>query len=556
MIWKGFPVVRYLLLAAALTGPYVVGIVKLVRWYLPNDTEWRSGRGLTGVVGLTAATALLVLAARGGWQRKPLQWGDAVHSKSVFANHLAQNGFWMLAKDLFGGTGHSGDSEGLRHIMPTNEAHDRARRLLLLPQEELAGDHDCYPLLRTSRGGYRTVSLPPVSQDPPNVVVIMMESFSARFVGAVGSDNDHTPEYNRLAQRGILFDRCFSNGTRTHQAHYTIMAGFPNLPTTEWLMQNKLGDQPFDSLPRALKQRGYHTIYFHNGHMDWDNVEGFYKFQGVERFIGLRDFDTKANFVGTWGVLDNVLFERANQEFAKVKGPFYATIMTATNHVPFECPRPLPFPEVTVAGKSTRDPIRFPRNAGHYGDRLNGVRYSDWSLGKFFELARKEAYFRNTLFVVVGDHGINSPPVLTELNLLHHHVPLLFYAPSLLGEEPQRIHTVASHLDIAPTILGLLGDTGPHQHWGRDLFSLPDGDEGFAVIKSTAQPELGLVRGDTVLVRPGAGKFRLYRYDFGFPPSVVELGSSESDLAEAMDRDLRAYIQTATEVLTDRHAAP
>src|SRR5437867_13049193 len=101
-----------------------------------------------------------------------------------------------------------------------------------------------------------------------------MESFSGRLVGALGSDNDRTPEFNRLAREGIVFDRCFSNGSHTHQANYACAACFPNLPGYEFLMQSALADQKFDSLPRAFKQRGYQTMFIYNGDFAWDNIYG------------------------------------------------------------------------------------------------------------------------------------------------------------------------------------------------------------------------------------------------------------------------------------------
>src|SRR5204863_954736 len=132
---------------------------------------------------------------------------------------------------------------------------------------------------------------------------------------------------------------------------------------------------------------------------------------------------------------------------------------------PFELPRPLPFPEITDAGRDN--------------DRINAIHYADWSIGRFFERARREPWFANTLFVLVADHGFSVPPVMTDLNLLRFHVPLLFYAPALLGDAPRVRHTVASHVDIGPTVLGLLGERAAHQHWGRDLFALDAADPGF-----------------------------------------------------------------------------
>src|SRR6185369_6369730 len=102
------------------------------------------------------------------------------------------------------------------------------------------------------------------------------------------------------------------------------------------------------------------------------------------------------------------------------------------------------------------------------------------------------------------------------------HVPLLFYAPALLGDEPRVRHTVASHVDIVPTVLGLLGEREPHQHWGRDLFALADDDPGFAIFKPAGgSDEVGYARGDRLLVRDVEGHYAFYRYDLGSPPGIV-----------------------------------
>src|SRR5687768_598957 len=150
-----------------------------------------------------------------------------------------------------------------------------------------------------------------------------MESFSARYVGACGSDDDFTPEFNRLAAQGILFDRCFSSGTHTHQANVAVLGGMPNLPRHEALMEDySLGSRPLPALPRVLKQKGYSTTYLYNGDFAWENMRGFFKVQGIDRFVGRSDFDSR-HFDQTWGVSDALLFERANREFARAREPFF-----------------------------------------------------------------------------------------------------------------------------------------------------------------------------------------------------------------------------------------
>src|SRR5262249_48568872 len=155
--------------------------------------------------------------------------------------------------------------------------------------------------------------------------------------------------------------------------------------------------------------------FLYNGNLDWDNMRGFFRSQSVDVLIGRDDFGAGATFDSTWGVPDKELFERVDRELGAARGPFFATVLTLSNHTPFDLPRPLPSPETTAAGR--------------YHDRMNGIRYADWSIGHFFELARQRPWFANTLFVLVADHGFSIPPVLTDLNVLRFHVPLLFYAP-------------------------------------------------------------------------------------------------------------------------------
>jgi phosphoglycerol transferase MdoB-like AlkP superfamily enzyme len=183
--------------------------------------------------------------------------------------------------------------------------------------------------------------------------------------------------------------------------------------------------------------------------------------------------------------------------------------------------------------------------------RLNGIRYADWAIGQFFAAARRERYFRNTLFVLVGDHGFSVAPILTELRLLRFHVPLLFHAPELLGRERRCRRDVASQLDIAPTVLRLVGDDRAREHWGHDLFARTEGDPGSAYFKpSEASSEAGWAVGDRLLIKTQGGQTRLYRYDLGFPPRVELL--DDDALRRSLDGDLQAYLTTADDALRRR----
>ena len=254
----------------------------------------------------------------------------------------------------------------------------------------------------------------------------------------------------------------------------------------------------------------------------------------MDRFVGSKDYVNPTFVDPVWGVSDYDVYMRANEEFRRMseQGPFFAAILTLSNHSPFNLPSPLPFDPVADG-----DPLE---------DRLNGIRYADWAMGEFFRQAGKEKYFQNTLFIVTGDHGFSSPPMITPILLSRFTVPLLFYSPGLLGTQAKRFPTVASQVDIAPSVLGLLGLDVPHQCWGRNLFALPEKDPGFAVIKpSGGEDEVAIMEDDYILIKYPKNKLQLYRFSLQFPPSVSpDLSLQEPDRLQRMEKKLSAYVQS------------
>lgn len=543
MIWYGFPVVRCLLVLAIFILLAACFIRSVSRWIAPVgapaiEQSWRAQLLQSGLLVL-----VLVVCARGGLRGTPLHWGDSVQSSSMFANQLTLNGVWCLGRAIVSRHRHDQLEQLWNQALPTETAVARTRQMLCQPGDTLALDDERYPLLRTFASDPANDQWPVLKQRGPiNVVVILMESFSARFVGAVGSDDDYTPEFNRLAREGILYDRCFSVGTHTHQANFAVFGGFPNLPGYESLMESDtVGTQPLESLPKILKRLGYETRYCYNGSLAWENLRGFFRMQGVDHFVDRDDFSQSASFDHTWGARDYDLFQRVDQELSQSRQPFCMQVLTISNHAPFELPVPLPFPAVT--------------DQDSMNQRFNGIRYADWALGEFFKLARQRPWFDNTLFVMVGDHGFSVAPLLTEVRLLRFHVPLLFYGPGVLGTEERRIHSVVSQLDIVPTIAAMLDAGRPHQSWGRNLLAVPDDDPGLAVFKpSDSSPDVGMARGDMLLIRTSDGQNRLYRYSLGFPPQAEP--QHDQQIAGEMESDLHAYLQTATRVLRERTATP
>ncbi|WP_316347803.1 LTA synthase family protein [Desulfuromonas acetoxidans] len=535
MVWDGYPVVRHLLVAALVFGtlwPIHRRILRSLRQTPAPPLAIRDRLGRT--MGNTLFIVLMVFAMRGGFQHEPLRWGDAFFSEQPFANHLALNGMFTLGRTAWDQI--YSTQESWTTAMKDEEAL-KATRQLVLTQRDTLQQPDIFPLLRQSQN---PAPLQPISDRPPNVVVILMESFAGRMVGALGQAAPITPDFDQLAKQGVLFTRAFSNGTHTHQGVYASMASWPNLPGYEYLMKMMEANQAMSCLPELLKRRGYQTLFLYNGEFSWDNKEGFFRQHGMEEFIGRDDYVNPYFVDPVWGVSDIDVFRRANAEFREraKKGPFCATILTLSNHSPFNLPDPLPFTAVDAP-------------AGQEG-RYNAMRFSDWSLGEFFRLARQEAYFDNTLFVITGDHGFASAPMVTSMNLSRFHVPLLFYAPAMLA--PQTRTTVASQVDIVPSILGLLSENTRHQSWGRNLFALPEGDGGFAMIKpSGGEERVALIEDNYLLQIAPKEKPRLYRYQLGSQPSSSkDLAAEQASRVTRMSHQVEAYVETAILSLRQR----
>src|SRR3989338_2222028 len=232
----------------------------------------------------------------------------------------------------------------------------------------------------------------------------------------------------------------------------------------------------------------------------------------MARFIVREDFVDPVFSDPTWGVSDQDMFDRAALELAKQDSgkPFYALLQSLSNHSPYALPKQLPVAPVTGHGSLDL--------------HLTAMRYSDWALGQFFEKARQAPYFKDTLFVIVGDHGFGSPEQLTDMDLLRFNVPLLLLGPGVQAKFGARPHTLRTQVDIVPTIMGRLGGEVRHQCWGRDLLNLPAGDSGIGVIKpSGGKQTVAILTNKKVLIQPQEQAARFYDYELGANPKALRV---------------------------------
>lgn len=531
MIWNGYPVVKYMIAWIIITA-IVFLIFKLIDRITKKNTNKQYPYYVQLVI-FILCVAVIVLAGRGTLrQGSPLRWGDAYTTDSPFANQLGLNGTLSLidaARNV------SSRSTVWKATMPDEEAEKIVRSMIVAPNETL---------VETDKAVIRRDTLVDKNKTLPvkNVVVILMESFAGRYVGALGNPSNITPNFDRLAKEGLLFTQFFSNGTHTHQGMFATMACFPNLPAFETLMQEPEGNNKFSGLPQLLSIRDMSDVYVYNGDFAWDNQMGFFSNQGMTSFVGRNDYVNPVFSDSTWGVSDQDMFTRGNEELNKLEAsgkPFYALLQSLSNHTPYALPKDLPVEPVT--------------DQGSQNEHLTAMRYSDWALGQFFEKAKKSPYYKDTIFIVVGDHGFGNPIQLTDMDLFRFNVPLLIIAPGIQEKFGATSSTVGTQVDIVPTIMGRLGGDVRQQCWGRDLLNLPAGDKGFGIIKpSSSDQTIAILSGNEVLIRPSEKDVKLYRYQIGANPTATLIDDKQE--ADNLKQKLEAYVQMATKSLLDNTA--
>lgn len=277
----------------------------------------------------------------------------------------------------------------------------------------------------------------------PNIILIMMESMSAHYMQSFGQEKRLTPFIDSLYQNSIHFSNCYSSGFRTGQGILGVLCSWPSIMNRNITHEFRLSK--FGGLATELGKEGYSTTFFVSHDPNYDGLHDFLANNGIRKLYSLEDYPAEES-VGAWGVPDGYLYNFALQAInnkqlghqpgkASPDAPFFATILTISNHPPYDLPK-------TFRG-------RFD------SDEYNAIQYADESLRQFFAQAERQPWFDNTVFVLVGDHGLAMEKAQEcELPDMINHVPLIIYSKQLPARE---YSDVVSQNDIAATLLSLIG---------------------------------------------------------------------------------------------------
>jgi phosphoglycerol transferase MdoB-like AlkP superfamily enzyme len=297
---------------------------------------------------------------------------------------------------------------------------------------------------------------------PKNLVIILEESLGAQFVGSLGG-LPLTPEYDKLVPEGWSFNNLYATGTRSVRGIEAVITGFVPTPARSTV---KLPNSQtnFFTIAKLLGRQGYDTNFIYGGGAHFDNMKSFFLGNGFDSIIEEKDF-LNPEFLGSWGVSDEDLFSKANQDFvtkSKSGKPFFSLVFSSSNHDPYE------FPDNKIELYNT------PKNT-----RENAVKYADHAIGHFFKLAKQENYWKDTVFLVVADHDART----TRSDL----VPIpSFHIPALIlgeGIAPKQDSRITSQIDLAPTLLSLIGVDSTHPMIGQDMTNVSDDYIGRAIMQ-------------------------------------------------------------------------
>jgi phosphoglycerol transferase MdoB-like AlkP superfamily enzyme len=472
-----------------------VAAVAAVLWWL----TWRAmrGHGADGAMSRRARftwVLALLLAPVLSFALLDKRFED--FSSDAQANELAGNGyfyFWHAFRH------NEIDYDRFYKTIP----HSRALATL---RREITGR---VPVVATNqRANERLVSHPGEAEKRLNVVLVSIESFSAEFMAAFGNKQGLTPNLDKLATQGLL--------TRTVRGLEALTLSVP--PTPGHAIVKRPNNENLFTVGEVFREKGYEPIYLYGGYGYFDNMNAFFSGNGYTVVDRTALPPADIHFENIWGVADEDLFTLTLRELdaRHAKGQrFFAHVMTTSNHRPFTYPEG----RIDIPSKTGRD---------------GGVKYTDWAIGDFVERARKKPWFGETMFVFVADHT-HKGRGRQELPPENYLIPMVIVAPGHVA--PGRVETLASQIDVAPTVLGLLNFSYASKFFGHDI--LREGKDHPRALLANYQTVGYYEQGRVVELKPN-GRTRVVDAQTGQPVA-------DDDLSKRLTEEAVSYYQLASQ---------
>jgi phosphoglycerol transferase MdoB-like AlkP superfamily enzyme len=447
MVWQSYPII-WILLGLCIGIFFIASLFRRTHGSVDANNFWHKFEYKRRWYLL--ALLLMFWFVFGFLQLEPLTRQDAYKLNDNFKSYLALNPFQNFITSL-------------KQRKPDFNTSGAARYYNII------ADHLRLDPVTRSKYNYERTVVPNSHglESKPNVVLVLCESFSMYKSSMSGNKLNSTPYFNELCKNGVFFDRCFTPTFGTARGIFATITGIPDVQLAKFSTQN----------PESVNQQtiinnfeGYNKLYFIGGRSQFNNFKGL--------MSNIQDIDIyekgryKSPEINVWGISDRDLFTEAGDVLKQQNKPFFAVIQTAHNHRPFMLPPGEKEFTCDILDKET-----LIKNGFESQEEYQAFCYTDFCFKKFIESAKQQPYFNNTIFVFVGDHGVEGesgavyPKAWNAQRLSDEHVPLLYYAPALL--QPATYHYTVSQIDLLPTLAGMIHQPYTNTTLGRDVINQP-----------------------------------------------------------------------------------
>lgn len=443
---------------------YTYGIFwALKRFVLPLMPEQYVKKMFSNSVQLVLLGGILFIPIRGGVTTSTANVGMVYFSKNQFLNHSAINPCFSFLASL----SKQQDFAAQYNYFSESQRSKIFKKLTNQPQG------DSIPELLTTKN--------------PNIILILMESFSANAIEVLGGEAGVTPNINRLSKEGILFSNMYANSFRTDRGIVAVLNGYLAQPTTS-IMKYPAKSQTLPSIAKSLQKKGYTSDMLYGGDINFTNMQSYFFSSGYSKVTADRDFPLKSR-LSKWGANDDITFAHLYQSMTdnSRKEPFFSTFLTLSSHEPFEVPY-----------NRLKDPY------------LNSVAFTDSCLGDFIDKLKKLPLWNNTLVVLVSDHGFRYPASVKEHDPKRYHIPMLWLGGAI--KEPRVIANYGNQTDLAATLLYQLDL--PHKEFTfsnnmvdslQPAYAFYSYNNGFGFIDTTGVSVYDCESEKPLIIKPEAG---------------------------------------------------
>ena len=525
MVWESYPVVWFLSILALLCFTWIKLHDGLVAATVAKTPKYRNTSHK--VVGVIVGGTIYLFSLWGTFAQYALFWSDAFFSRDPFVSALALNPV-LYFYDTSNFSEADFDIEKVREYYPTIS---NWLGVAEPDQDNMNFTREIIPDKKI--------------EPPPNIVIIFMESVGLNRMRLMGNPFDTTPTLDQLAKNGLFFPNFYVPWVSTSRSVFTMVTGIPDVARTKTSSRNPLIRDQYSIISEFVDHDKYYLI---GGSASWANIRSLitYNLKDME-LLELGDFNRPR--VDVWGISDLDLLREAHDLFSKrdSEKPFFAIVQTAANH------RPYSIPEDNAGFIIKNQDEQVLQKAGFNSlDQYNAMRFLDHSIGRFMEMADTADYFKNTIFVLFGDHG-NADPQAEHmpaddyaLRLRSYNVPFIIYAPGL-GMDHRRIETVCGLPDLMPTIAGLSRIDYTNKTLGRDVLK-NENAMAFVVNKKISPSSYGVLDSDYYLriFRNGSG---MEFHDLNSPDPAEDILSGNEEMVKNYERMTLGILETAKYML-------